>query len=335
MQKNFEVNESQRLDKFLSSKMDVSRNQIEQLIKKGHVEVSQKTITKPGYKLKTGESIVVDLPKIESREAKPVDFDVEIIYEDEDILVVNKPAGLVVHPAPSVKEPTLVDWLKHKGISLSTISGDERHGIVHRIDKETSGLLVVAKNDKAHLALSSQLQDKTMGRYYLAIIEPPLKSDLIVDKPIARNPKNRLKMGIVEGGRAAKSAFVKLLQSKNGRYELIGAKLFTGRTHQIRVHLASLHRHILGDSLYGFKSKAVTIPRVFLHAYILYLIHPRSGKRVEFVAPLPEDMKTFLQNNFDRELIDEKIDPGKFAARFSDVERMWSAADSIQTKNRR
>ncbi len=333
MQKRLVAQSAERLDRFLAKELQESRNQIEQLIKKGFVEVDKKPATKPGVKLKPGQEVMVQLPLPAKSERAPVDFEVEKLYEDEDILVVNKPAGVVVHPAPSVKEPTLVDWLKQEGISLSTISGEERHGIVHRIDKETSGVLVVAKNNEAHQKLSEQLQDKSMGRYYLAFIEPPLKEDVVVEKPIARNPKNRLKMAIIENGRAAKSAFAKLLTSKNGKFELIGAKLFSGRTHQIRVHLSSLHRHILGDSLYGFKSKGVTIPRVFLHAYILYLRHPRSGEKMEFVAPLPQDMEKFASKHFDMEILHEKIDPHSFASYFDDAERLWTTATAFQAKN--
>ncbi|NWF67292.1 MAG: RluA family pseudouridine synthase, partial [Campylobacterales bacterium] len=234
-----------------------------------------------------------------------IDINVDIIHEDDDILVVNKPPFLTVHDAPSVKEHTLVDWLKYKQISLSTISGEERHGIVHRLDKQTSGCLVVAKNNKAHESLSKQLESRCMGRYYLAIIDSPLKDDCIIEKPIDRNPANRLKMGIVENGRYAKSAFKKLCLSKNMKEELIAIKLFTGRTHQIRVHLSSLNRHILGDSLYGFKSQNDTISRVYLHAFLLYLIHPTTNQLVYFKAPLFDDMNNYLFENFDKEYLHE------------------------------
>ncbi|MDM5262751.1 RluA family pseudouridine synthase [Sulfurovum sp. XTW-4] len=304
----FTATASGRLDKILANQLDVSRNQIEKLIKDGLVSVNSKTITKTSFKVEEDDEIAYAFKEAEKREVAPVDFDVEVIYEDEYLLVVNKPAGLVVHPAPSVKEPTLVDWLIQKGISLSTISGEERYGIVHRIDKETTGALVVAKNNKVHEALSLQLQDKSMGRYYLALIDHPLKENTVVDKPIGRNPKNRLKMDVVPNGRNAKTAFVKLLTSQHN-VELIAAKLFTGRTHQIRVHLNTLGRHILGDDLYGFKSKRDKISRVNLHAYLLYLVHPVSGERMEFVAPLFDDMKMYLSKNFDQGEVDEKIDP--------------------------
>ena len=297
-----------RIDKILATELNVSRNQVEKLVKDGQVEVNGKTVTKTSFKVVEGDEIAYAFKEAQKRVVPPIDFDVEILYEDEYLLVVNKPSGLVVHPAPSVKEPTLVDWLIHKGISLSTISGEERHGIVHRIDKGTTGALVVAKTNAAHEKLSEQLQDKSMGRYYLALIDCPLKDDITVNKPIGRNPKNRLKMDVVMGGKEARTAFVKLTQAIHD-VELIAAKLFTGRTHQIRVHLNTLGRHILGDDLYGFKTKRDKISRVYLHAYLLYLVHPITGKKMEFVAPLFDDMKTYMNKYFDQGDINEKIKP--------------------------
>ena len=297
-----------RIDKVLAQELDVSRNQVEKLVKDGLVHINSKSITKTSFKVAVGDKVEYTIKEADKRVVAPIDFDVDILYEDEYLLVVNKPSGLVVHPAPSVKEPTLVDWLVKKGISLSTISGEERHGIVHRIDKETTGALVVAKDNKTHEMLSEQLQDKSMGRYYLALIDCPLKEDVIVDKPIGRNPNNRLKMDVVPHGKAAKTAFKKLLETAHGT-ELIAAKLFTGRTHQIRVHLNTLGRHILGDDLYGFKSKRDKIPRVYLRAYLLYLTHPVSAEKMEFTAPLFDDMKTYIRKYFDQDEIDEKIEP--------------------------
>ena len=316
MDKNFIVFEAIRLDKFLASQIDASRNQIEQLIKKEYVKVDGKIVTKTGLKLKENQSIDVYFTQTEFNPQKDEDFvinsledkTVEIIYEDDYILVVNKPYNLTVHDAPSVKDATLVDWLKLKNISLSTISGEERHGIVHRLDKGTSGVMVVAKTNEAHIGLSKQLEDKTMGRYYLAIIDLPLKENTLVEKSIARNPNNRLKMAIDENGRIAKSAFSKIALSDNEKYELISAKLFTGRTHQIRVHLSSMNRHILGDNLYGFKGELNKINRFYLHAYYLYLTHPITNKQMCFKANLPEDMTNFLNTNFQKGNINDKID---------------------------
>jgi 23S rRNA pseudouridine1911/1915/1917 synthase len=320
----FEVNEAGRLDKILTKEINQSRNQVEQLIKEGLVKVDDKVVVKTGKKLVGGELLSYTFRDVVPKEAMVIDFDVEILYEDEVMMVVNKPSGLVVHPAPSVKEPTLVDWLIHKGISLSTISGEERHGIVHRIDKDTTGALVIAKTNEAHQKLSEQLQDKSMGRYYLAIIDCPLKGNGIVEKPIGRNPNNRLKMDIRNDGKEAKSAFCKLIETGSSHnsidnLELIAIKLFTGRTHQIRVHLESLGRHILGDSLYGFKSKKDTINRVFLHAYKLYMFHPVTNKRMEFIAPLFADMQMFLNQKFNQGDVNEKINPNIIDSYFTTI----------------
>jgi 23S rRNA pseudouridine1911/1915/1917 synthase len=300
--------EDVRLDHFLTKEIQSSRNQIIELIKSKNVSVNGKIVTKAGYKLNTNDTLDVKLNtanKDDKSRDFDVDFDVPIIYEDDDILVINKPPFLTVHPAPSVKEPTLVDWLKTKNNSLSTLNGEERHGVVHRIDKETSGALVIAKNNTSHAFLSKQLEDKSMVRYYLALIDKELKNDVIVEKSIARNPKNRTKMAVVENGKVAKSAFFSLL--KSSQFELILAKLYTGRTHQIRVHLNSIGRHILGDDLYGFKSQNDKIKRVMLHAYCLYLTHPKSKKNMTFIAPLYDDFKEVLEKNFKKEDIDETL----------------------------
>jgi len=305
-----------RLDKLLQESLNISRNQIERFIKKEGVLINGKKSKKCGLKLKGGEKIVFTIPQTEKKIAKKIDFDIEILYEDDDLLIINKPPYLTVHPAPSVKDATLVDWLIKKGISLSTLSGEERHGIVHRIDKETSGALVVAKNDKAHLSLSEQLQNKTMGRYYLALIDLPLKEDTIVNKPIGRNPVKRTKMAIINNARESKSAFIKLLSSDDEKIELIAAKLYTGRTHQIRVHLESLSRHIINDFTYGFKKKRDIIGRVMLHAYLIYFTHPTTGKTIIKKAPLFEDFKSMLNHKFSMKELHEKIDPDYLIYRF-------------------
>lgn len=325
MDKNFIVSGTNRLDKFLASKIDASRNQIEQLIKKEFVRVDGKIVSKTGLKLKENQNIDVHFPESELNPKKDENFvkeslkdkNVQIIFEDNDILVINKPYNLTVHDAPSVKDATLVDWLKLNNISLSTLSGEERHGIVHRIDKGTSGVMVVAKTNQAHVGLSKQLEDKTMGRYYLAIIDMPLKDNIIIDKPIARNSNNRLKMSIEQNGRFAKSAFNKIALSDKENYELIAAKLFTGRTHQIRVHLSSINRHILGDNLYGFKGELNKINRFYLHAYYLYLTHPITNKQMSFKANLPNDMDEFLNINFKEENINDKLNENNIVSNFN------------------
>ena len=275
-----------RLDKFLSEKLNINRNQIQELIKKEKVLVNKKVAKKSGVKLKIGDVIEYEFLTPEIKNEKKVDFEIPILYEDEDLLVINKPPGIVVHPAPSVKEATVVDWLKTKGFNLSNIAGEERFGIVHRIDKETSGALVIAKNNKTHSFLANQLKDKSMGRYYLFLLNHPLKEAICVDKPIARNPKNRLKMAIVNGGRDAKTLFVPIEEN------LAAAKLFTGRTHQIRVHLNSIGRYILGDTTYGKKEQ--NIKRTMLHARELYFTHP-SGKKLSIIAPLFDDFENMIK----------------------------------------
>ncbi len=311
MYKYLIVDEKNRLDKFLTKHFNSSRNQIEQMIKASFVKVDEKIITKTGYKLDINQKIEVKIEaaKKSLESETKIDFDIERIYEDEHILVINKPINLVVHKAPSVKEPTLVDWLRFNNISLSTLSAQERHGIVHRLDKGTSGAMVIAKTNLAQASLAKQLQSKEMGRYYLGLIDLPLKENIIIENCLGRNPKNRLKISAVKEGKYAKSAFLKLCTSQNNSFELISAKLFTGRTHQIRAHLNSISRHILGDDLYGFKSNLSKISRIYLHAYTLYLIHPLSGEKISFVAKIPNDFNIFLEDYFLKDEINEKINP--------------------------
>ena len=301
---------SERLDTFLTSKIGQTRSQVAALIKNDSVFVDDKKVSRPGVKLKEGQKIRVEFPEVKQSKAQKVDFDVEVLYEDEDVLVINKPSGVTVHPAPSVKEPTLVDWLKHKGIRLSTISGEERHGIVHRLDKGTSGTMVVAKNNEAHEFLSKQLQDKSMGRYYIALVTPPLKDDVtIIESNIGRSSHNRLKMASgLEHGKYAKTMFKHLALEKDEKVQLIACKLFTGRTHQIRVHLESINRHILGDHIYGLSPKVEKAERVLLHAYLIYFIHPTTKEKLYFKADFDAVMKETIDKKFDREILNEVID---------------------------
>ena len=300
--------ENIRLDILLQKELKTSRNQVENFIKTTGIKINDKIIFKSGYKVKKDDIIEYELKDVTKSERKhEINFDVEIIHEDSDLLVLNKPPFVTIHPAPSVKEATLVDWLKSKNYTLSNLSGEERLGIVHRLDKETSGAIVVAKNNSSHANLSHQLSSKTMGRYYLAIIDTPLKEDIVIEKNIARNPKDRLKMLASDSGKYAKTSFKKLLTSKDGKLELIAAKLYTGRTHQIRAHLKSINRHILADFRYGFKSKKDKINRIMLHAYTIYFTHPSSGKELFFKANLFDDMKSVLEKYFDSEELDEKI----------------------------
>ncbi|MCI6988851.1 MAG: RluA family pseudouridine synthase [Campylobacter sp.] len=316
---NFKVDEEIRLDKFVSNKLNSSRNQVISLIKDGNIKVNGKISPKPSLKLKFGDLVQVSFPEPKFSELKPKftpNFDIEILYEDDQILVINKPAGLTVHGALTVKEASLVDWLKSKNYTLSNLNGDERLGIVHRIDKATTGALLIAKTNHAHAHLATQLADKSMGRYYLALINLPLKENIIIDAPIARNPKNRLKNAVVDGGKVAKSAFCNLYNDEN--INLISAKLFTGRTHQIRVHLSHINRYILGDNLYGFKSQTDKIKQMMLHAYILYFVHPISQERMFVMANLPIEFKNLIAKN--KEQIYEKLTKDAVVGSFDDYD---------------
>ena len=313
--KTFTVTTSSRADRFVADRLQIGRNEAAQLIKNGCVGGA----SKPSDQLKPDAPIVITLPQKPAQNEPPlINFDIEILYEDDELLVINKPAGAVVHSAPSYKGATVVDWLNARGITLSTMAGENRAGIVHRIDKETTGALAIAKTNTAHRDLSQQLQERTMGRYYLAVIDRPLKNDCIVDLPIARNPHERTKMAVVSSGRAAKSAFISLAALENGM-ELIACKLFSGRTHQIRVHLAHISRHIAGDTLYGYKSPTDRILPILLHAYMLYLRRPQNGENILVSAPLSPHFSEFLNANLHKENIDELLQTRRIERGFDAV----------------
>ncbi len=300
--------------------MQQTRSQIVQLIKNHGIKIDNIIIKKPGLKIKINQIIEVTIIKAKTTAPQKINFNIDILFEDDDILVINKPSGIVTHPAPSVKEATLVDWLKYKNIRLSTISGEERHGIVHRLDKGTSGVMVVAKNNETHEALSLQLQDKTMGRYYLAVSTPLLKDYITtVEASIKRSSHNRLKMACNKDGKYAKTQFKKILVSHDEKYELLTCKLFTGRTHQIRVHLEKLNRHILGDHLYGVKNGKNEPKRILLHAYMLYFVHPKTKTKEFFIAPLEAQMDIFLQQHFNTETLYEKINLNNIELGFTNI----------------
>lgn len=308
----------QRLDTFLASQIGQSRSQITQLILKESVLVNGKVVSRAGVKLKENQTVTLNLPQMQIKPPLEIDFSVSVLYEDDDVLVINKPSGLTVHPAPSVKEATLVDWLKHKGIRLSTLSGEERHGIVHRLDKGTSGAMVIAKNNASHEFLSNQLQDKSMGRYYLAVVNPPLKDNIVsVECPIARSTHNRLKMACLEHGKYAKSLFKALALSKDEKNQLVACKLFTGRTHQIRVHLEKINRHIVGDHIYAQSPKLEKSERILLHAYSIYFVHPTTKEKIFFTAPLDVVMKDYIEKKFNMEQMDETMDVNNIIRSFA------------------
>lgn len=273
-----------RLDKQLALALpEVSRSQLQKWIEEGQVTVNGQAV-KPKHKLKLGDQVAVSEP-----EAKPVDLvpqalSLEIVYEDQDVLVVNKPQGMVVHPAPGHPDHTLVNALLYHS-PLSQINGELRPGIVHRIDKDTSGLLMVAKNDQAHRSLTAQLKAKTTAREYLALVHGEVKEERgTVNAPLGRSPKDRKKQAIVANGRPAVTHF-RVVERFLG-YTLLACRLETGRTHQIRVHMKALGHPLVGDPLYGPKK---TLPGAgqYLHARLLGFTHPVSGRRITVTAPLP------------------------------------------------
>ncbi|ANH48258.1 pseudouridine synthase [Helicobacter pylori] len=312
-----------RIDEFLAKELQISKNQVLNLIKEGLVFCQKKEVKKGGLALKEGDAIALLTPKITPKPLKKeLDLEIEVIFEDDDLLVLNKPPNLVVHKAPSVKEPTLVDWLKSKNYQLSNLGSKERYGIVHRLDKDTSGGIVIAKNNFTHVHLSEQLKTKMMGRYYIALLSTPLsrkEEKMSVECYLARNPNNRLKMMAIknEKGRYSKSEFTSLLTSQNN-FNLIGAKLYTGRTHQIRAHLEYLNRHIIGDNLYGLNEALLKEEiRIMLHAYLIEFKHPRSEQKLRFKVPLLKDMLEYLKKIFDKENLDEVLDEEKILHAFS------------------
>ncbi len=278
-----------RIDKYLSMVDDnISRSKIKKIIDEGQVMVGGKPV-KAKYVVTDGE--VISYPSIEPVEVdiKPVKIDIKIVHEDDDILIVDKEAGMVVHPAPSHYDDTLVNAIMyHCGDSLSGINGEIRPGIVHRIDKDTSGILVICKNDKAHRFLAEQFKEHSIKRLYSGICYNHFKNEVgTIDAPIGRNPNNRLKMAINhKNGRRAVTHY-KLLENLKNNFSLVEFRLETGRTHQIRVHMSSISHPLLGDEVYGPKKGAYGIKGQLLHAKLLGFIHPSSGKYVEFSSKLP------------------------------------------------
>ena len=263
-----------------------SRSFIQELIKKEKVVVNNK-IPKSNYKVKAFDNIELEVPEPEILKVDAEDIPLNILYEDNDVIVVNKEQGMVVHPAPGNYNGTLVNALLFHCKDLSGINGIIRPGIVHRIDKDTSGILVVAKNDEAHNKLSEQLKNHSMKREYYALIEGRLKNDSgTINKPIGRNKKDRLKMGIVEDGKLAVTHY-EVLERYNG-YTLIKCILETGRTHQIRVHMSSIGFPLVGDPLYGFKRQKFKLDGQMLHAKTLGFIHPETSEYMEFNSELPK-----------------------------------------------
>lgn len=281
-----------RLDKVCSEIFsDYSRSQIKQLLDDGNITVNGKT-EKAKYKVKLGDVIRLEEPETKTLELRPENIPLDIVYEDDDVIVINKPQGMVVHPAPGHDEHTLVNALLYH-CPLSTINGTFRPGIVHRIDKDTSGLLMVAKNDKAHRSLAKQLKDKTNIREYVALVHGRIAEDEgTINAPIGRSLKDRKKQAVVKDGRNAVTHFEVLKRYRD--YTFVKCILETGRTHQIRVHMKYIGHPLVGDPLYGPK-KTIKGNGQFLHAGKLGFVHPTTGKLLIFEAPLPKIFQECLE----------------------------------------
>ena len=285
----------ERIDKYISENTDdISRSFAATLAGDGAVLVNGKQVAK-NYKLKPGDEIKIEIPEPEPIVAEPENIPIDIVYEDKHLIVVNKPQGMVVHPAAGNYTGTLVNALLYlTGNSLSAINGVVRPGIVHRIDKDTSGLLVVAKNNDAHLFLSEQIKERKANRRYVALLNGIVKEDGTVNKPIARHPNDRKKMAIVSGGREAVTHYHVLENYRSG-YTLAECVLETGRTHQIRVHMASIGHSVVGDKVYGIKKEKFKLEGQLLHARTLGFIHPQTGEYMEFSAPIPNYFEDVLK----------------------------------------
>lgn len=287
MKKTFNCGEKDiRLDVFLSKNTDFSRSFIKTMNDEGRILINGK-IQKAGFKLKVGDKIEVDEKEREQISVEAENIPLDIIYEDDDLLVINKQVGLVVHPCNTTKSHTLVNALMFHIKNLSSINGVMRPGIVHRLDKDTGGLMIVAKNDKAHKILSNQLKDKTLNREYKALIKGRIKEDFVVEGYLGRNPKNRQQMALVgeSAGKYSKTIFS--IDKVFDHYTLLNCKLTTGRTHQIRAHLKSINHPIVGDELYGGVDKAIKTNGQLLFAYKIKFEHPTLKKNMEFSVDLP------------------------------------------------
>jgi len=295
MQMKFQItnNDGLRIDVYLSKALDFTRSRVKKLCDDGFVKVNG-TVVKSNKVLKYGDIIEVEIPENKNLDAVPEDIPLDIIYQDDDVAVINKPQGLTVHAGNGTHGSTLVNALLYHLDNLSGINGVIRPGIVHRIDKNTSGLLVVAKNDNAHVALAKQLEDKTCSRKYVALLEGVVKEDSgTISTFIGRNPKDRTKMAVVSNGRDAVTDFKVIKRFAN--YTLCEFSLRTGRTHQIRVHAKHIGHPIVGDKEYGFKNQKFKLDGQLLHAKELKFVHPTLNKVVSFSCPIPDYFEKVLK----------------------------------------
>ncbi len=280
----------QRADIVLASFLELSRSNIQKLLDEGRV-IKNSKVLKANYRVKTGDAITVNIPELRPLDVRAENVPLDVIYEDEDVIIINKARGMVVHPAAGNYSGTLVNALLYHCKNLSGINGVIRPGIVHRLDKDTSGIIICAKNDIAHLSLSEQIQNKTAIRTYLAVVRGNIKNDTgIIETQIARDREDRKKMAVVtEGGRDAITEYEVL--ERFGRYTIVACRLRTGRTHQIRVHMEHIGHPLVGDPKYSPMKTPFTIDGQALHSQKLSFVHPKTMERMEFEAPLPVDMQ--------------------------------------------
>ncbi len=291
--------QTQRLDRWLSQNLpDLSRSRIQNLISQGQVTINDRVCTSKKATLKPGDRLQITIPPAEPLELKPNNIPLDILYEDEQLLIINKSAGLVVHPAPGHPEGTMVNALLAYCDSLAGIGGVQRPGIVHRLDKDTTGAIAVAKTDLAYSSLQKQLQEKTAIREYLGVVygSPKIEKDTI-NLPIGRHPADRKKMAVIPLEKGARSAVTHWeIKERLGNYSLLKFQLETGRTHQIRVHISQIGHPIVGDPVYGKgRSLGINLTGQALHAWQLELKHPVTGKLIEAIAPLPAEFLTLLE----------------------------------------
>ena len=287
--------DGRRLDVLLSEQSGLTRSRVATLMEEGNVTVDGQTVTKAGLKAKTGQTVTLTIPAPKPAVPEAQDIPLTILYEDADLAVVVKPCGMVVHPAAGNEDGTLVNALLHHLDSLGGIGGELRPGIVHRLDKDTSGLLLVAKNDASQLALSEQLSARTMEKHYRALVEGNIREDSgRIEAAIARSKKDRKKMAVDEEGREAITEWTVLERGRG--VTLLDVHILTGRTHQIRVHSKHIGHPVCGDPIYG-SSRGAKVPRLMLHAYSLAFTHPTTGERLTFTAELPEAFLRGMKSN--------------------------------------
>ena len=283
----------ERLDKLLTDMLDdLSRTRLQTLIKEGRVRVDGVAV-KPSFKVAGGETLTIFLPPPETSEVIPQDIPLDVIYEDDDLIAIDKPAGMVVHPAYGHDSGTLVNAVLYRWPQLAEVGDEHRAGIVHRLDKDTSGVILVTKTPQAHRAIAAQFEQRQTQKHYLALVEGhPDSSSGRIEAPIGRDPRQRKRMAVVRGGREAISEF-KVLEYYE-EFALLDVQIFTGRTHQIRVHLAFIDHPVVGDLIYGFRKQRIKLKRNFLHAHQITIQSPSTGEPLTLTAPLPAGLQHVL-----------------------------------------